>query len=268
MKTTGTVLDEILAHKQTEIAVRATDTPLSSLERAARDAPATRGFTASLHNTIATGRCAVIAEIKKASPSKGVIREAFEPTRIARQYAEAGASCLSVLTDERFFQGADNNLVAARSAVSIPVLRKDFLIDPYQVFESRMLGADCVLLIVAALTQDVLDTLHRLARDVGLDVLIEVHDEAELDAALQLDPHLVGINNRDLRSFETSLETTYALLDRVPGDVTVVTESGIRCHDDVVAMRKRGVNAFLVGEAFMRAEDPGAALKALFSEPS
>jgi indole-3-glycerol phosphate synthase len=263
-KTTGSVLDEIVQHKRSEIIARMRHKPLATVEEAASNAPATRGFVGALQEDIAAGNSAVIAEIKKASPSKGVIREDFEPALIARQYADGGASCLSVLTDERFFQGADDYLVAARSAVAIPVLRKDFLIDPYQVFEARGLGADCVLLIVAALTSDALNTLHRLARDVGLDVLIEIHDEAELEMALSLDARLVGINNRDLRTFDTSLETTYGLLGKIPDDVMVVTESGIRAREDVVAMRERGVNAFLVGEAFMRAEDPGAALRELF----
>jgi len=237
---------------------------LATLERQVIDADATRGFVAALERSISAGRSAVIAEIKKASPSKGVIREDFEPALIARQYADAGASCLSVLTDERFFQGADDYLVAARKATAIPALRKDFLIDPYQVVESRVLGADCVLLIVAALRTEALASLHTLARELGLDVLIEVHDEAELESALRMDVRLVGINNRDLRNFETTLETTYALLEKIPDGVTVVTESGIHSRDDVVAMREHGVNAFLVGEAFMRAEDPGMALRGMF----
>lgn len=264
MKTTGTVLDEIIVHKRMEVAQRAEKTSISTLEKAVAGTPPVRGFTAAIKRCIEAGQPAVIAEVKKASPSKGVIREDFDPVTIARQYADAGATCLSVLTDEHFFQGADAYLAAARDAVPVPVLRKDFLIDPYQVYEARVMGADCVLLIVAALTHDELSLLYRLARDVGLDVLIEVHDADELETALALDQRLVGINNRDLRTFETSLETTFTLLSHIPDSVTVVTESGIHSRADVMAMRRRGVNAFLVGEAFMRATDPGAALKAMF----
>ena len=206
----------------------------------------------------------MIAEIKKASPSKGVIRPDFDPAEIARSYQRGGATCLSVLTDVDFFQGADDYLLEARAATALPVLRKDFTVDPYQVYEARVLGADCVLLIVAALAPAQLTELHELARQIGLDVLVEVHNARELDAALTLDNPMVGINNRDLHSFRTSLETTFSLLPRIGGERLVVTESGIQRVDDVLAMRGHGVNAFLVGEAFMRAPDPGAQLRVLF----
>jgi indole-3-glycerol phosphate synthase len=225
--------------------------------------PRERAPTSELGHT-----SAVIAEIKKASPSKGVIRADFDPVAIARAYQAAGAACLSVLTDVDFFQGHDDYLQAARAAVALPALRKDFVVDPYQVVETRALGADCLLLIVAALSPSRLRELYALARSIGLDVLIEVHDAAELDVALALRPTLVGINNRDLKTFETRLETTYGLLDGIPDGVLVVTESGIRDQADVAAMHHAGVHAFLVGEAFMRADDPGAALAALFEEHS
>jgi indole-3-glycerol phosphate synthase len=206
----------------------------------------------------------VIAEIKKASPSKGVIRPDFDPVAIARSYERGGATCLSVLTDVDFFQGADAYLVQARAATALPVLRKDFTIDPYQIHEARALGADCVLLIVAALSPAQLADLHGLALELGLDVLVEVHNARELDAALALDNPMVGINNRNLHSFHTSLETTFSLLPRIGDERLVVTESGIQRVDDVLAMRGHGVHAFLVGEAFMRAADPGAQLRTLF----
>jgi indole-3-glycerol phosphate synthase len=260
----ATILARILAHKRTEVEARRRQRSQSQVESACRQASPVRGFTAALAAAIAAGRPAVIAEIKKASPSKGVIRADFAPAAIARAYAAAGATCLSVLTDEAFFQGSDANLVAARSAVEIPVLRKDFVVDPYQLFEARVLGADCVLLIAAALAPKQLDALYTLARGLELDVLIEVHDARELEVALALEPPLVGINNRDLHSFETRLETTYDLLERIPHGTLVVTESGIRAREQIAAMRARGVHAFLVGEAFMRADDPGEALAALF----
>ena len=207
---------------------------------------------------------AVIAEIKKASPSKGVIRERFDPPAIARRYETAGAACLSVLTDEKYFQGSDAFLQAARDAVAIPVLRKDFTVDDYQIYEARALGADCILLIVSALAPNRLAHLNNLANDLGLDVLIEVHDRQELDCALTLDPPLLGINNRNLKTFTTSLATTLDLLDAIPDNATLVTESGIERKKDVKTMLDRGVYAFLVGEAFMRAPDPGAAFQNLF----
>lgn len=266
---TGTVLDTIIAHKRGEVVARRAARPLADLESALADAPATRGFLSALETRVGAGADAVIAEIKKASPSRGVIREHFAPVDIARQYQAGGAAALSILTDQRFFQGADTYLQEARAAVELPVLRKDFVIDPYQVLETRVLGADCLLLIVAALTADELRTLYRLAREVGLDVLVEVHDAAELDLALGLDAPMVGINNRDLKTFETRLQTTIDLVGRLAaagGRRLVVTESGIHTHADVAAMHEAGVHAFLVGEAFMRAPDPGAALNALFGQ--
>lgn len=261
----GTILDEILAHKAREVAARKTAVPQAALARrieARSEAP--RGFVAALRARTDANQPAVIAEVKKASPSKGVIRPDFDPAAIARSYAANGAACLSVLTDEKFFQGSDEYLRAARSAVDIPVLRKDFVIDEYQLHEASALGADCVLLIVAALDVMRLTVLHQCARNLGLDVLIEVHDRSELEAALSLGPTLVGINNRNLKTFETSLQTTFDLLEHVPDDVLVVTESGIRARADVTQMLEHEVYAFLVGEAFMRAADPGAALASLF----
>ncbi len=261
---TPTILKKILARKVEEIAERRRDCDLDELRRRAVDAPPVRGFYRALQARVARGESAVIAEIKKASPSKGVIRPDFDPVAIARSYERGGAACLSVLTDVDFFQGADAFLVAARAATALPVLRKDFTIDPYQIHEARALGADCVLLIVAALTPAQLAELHGTALDIGLDVLVEVHNARELEVALTLDNPMVGINNRDLHSFHTSLETTYSLLPRVGTGRLVVTESGINRVDDVLAMRGHGVNAFLVGEAFMRAPDPGRRLRELF----
>jgi indole-3-glycerol phosphate synthase len=260
----GTILDEILAHKREEVAARRRQRSEAELSAAAARQSAPRGFTAALRRRADTGLPAVIAEVKKASPSKGVIREDFDPTAIARSYENHGAACLSVLTDEKYFQGADAYLVEARDAVSLPVLRKDFVVDEYQLLEARALGADCVLLIVSALDASRLADLNSRARALGLDVLIEVHDSAELHSALALKPDLVGINNRNLRTFETSLETTCRLLPDIPDDVLVVTESGIHARADVAMMLERGVRTFLVGEAFMRAGDPGEALEALF----
>jgi indole-3-glycerol phosphate synthase len=231
------------------------------VEGKARDAPPVRDFVAALR----AKRPAVIAEIKRASPSKGLLRSNFDPAAIAKSYEKGGAACMSVLTDMEFFQGAAEHLSVARAACTLPVLRKDFLIDPYQVFESRALGADCVLLIVACLGDAEMRELEALARGAGMAVLVEVHDGAELERALRLETPLLGINNRNLRTFETRLETTLDLLPRVPSDRLVITESGILSRADVARMRQRGVEAFLVGEAFMRARDPGAELKALFA---
>jgi indole-3-glycerol phosphate synthase len=214
---------------------------------------------------IAAGESAVIAEIKKASPSKGVIREDFDPASIAASYAAGGAACLSVLTDVDFFQGADEYLQAARAACDLPVIRKDFIIDKYQIYEARAMSADCILLIVSALSEDQLQQLHDEAQSLGMDVLIEVHDKAELEIALKLDNPMVGINNRNLHSFEVSLENTYQLLEQIPAGKIVITESGIHQRDDVAAMRDRNVNAFLVGEAFMRSDEPGRRLREMFS---
>lgn len=260
----ATVLDDILAHKRQEVENRRRTLPLAVVRESAAKQPAPRGFINALKKKTGAGQAAVIAEIKKASPSKGVIREDFDPPALARSYEEAGAACLSVLTDERYFQGGDAHLQGARNAVSLPVLRKDFTVDDYQVFEARALGADCILLIVSALDRARLQTLGELAAELGLDVLMEVHNRRELETALALEPTLVGINNRDLRTFNTSLTTTFELLDAIPEGILIVTESGIHERSQVRAMLERGVHAFLVGEAFMRAPDPGAALRDLF----
>lgn len=265
MSDTPTVLRKIIARKWEEIAERKTRVSLDELKaRAATQAPA-RGFVRAIENKIDQGKAGVIAEIKKASPSKGVIREHFVPDEIARSYEKGGAACLSVLTDVDFFQGADVYLQQARAAVSLPVIRKDFLIDEYHIYEARALGADCVLLIVSALETAKLKELNTLAQDLGLDVLVEVHDERELDIALELPNKLIGINNRNLHTFDVTLDTTYKLLDKIGSDRIVVTESGILAPADVKAMRDKNVHAFLVGEAFMRAEDPGLALAKFFA---
>jgi len=259
------ILDKILARKAGEIAERRARVSQEELARRAALAPPVRGFLEAIERNIARGEAAVIAEIKKASPSKGLLRADFRPAEIARSYAAAGAACLSVLTDVDFFQGADRDLQAARAACGLPVLRKDFTLDPYQVYEARALGADCILLIVAALDDARLGELAGTAQHLGLDVLVEVHDGAELERALRLNTALIGINNRNLHTFETRLETTLDLLDRIPADRIVVTESGIHAPADVARMRAAGVHAFLVGEAFMKAPDPGARLAELFA---
>ncbi|MEM1190981.1 MAG: indole-3-glycerol phosphate synthase TrpC [Pseudomonadota bacterium] len=260
------VLEKILARKAEEVSERRRQHSLADLDAIiAGQAPA-RGFAAALADTAASGKAAVIAEVKKASPSKGVIRPEFHPAEIARQYEAGGATCLSVLTDEDFFQGSDAYLHEARSACSLPVLRKDFTVDSYQVAESRSLGADAILLIVAALNDALLTELFDAATHYGLDVLVEVHDRRELDRAINLPTPLLGINNRNLRDFSTSLETTLALLDAVPDECLVVTESAIHTRADVRRMRDAGVSAFLVGEAFMRERNPGSALEALFKD--
>ncbi len=259
-----TILDRIIAHKHEEVAERRRQRGVAALEGEIERQSPPRGFADALDRKIAQGQPAVIAELKKASPSKGLIRASYDPAAIAPQYEAAGAACLSVLTDEAFFQGADQHLQTARQATALPVLRKDFMVDGYQILESRALGADCVLLIVSALDAAQLTALHQQALALGLDALIEVHDAGELETALNLNPRLVGINNRNLKTFETRLETTLDLLARIPDDVRVVTESGIHDPSQVRMMRERGVGAFLVGEAFMRAEDPGAELRMLF----
>ncbi len=259
------ILQKILARKREEIAERRQRVAEADLEARVAEASPPRGFVAALRRRLEAGESAVIAEIKKASPSKGVIRADFDPPAIARSYEQGGAACLSVLTDVDFFQGADAYLVDARAACSLPVIRKDFIIDPYQLLEARAMGADCVLLIVAALDQPKLTALYREARSLDLDVLVEVHDRTEMERALTLDLPMVGVNNRDLRSFDTRLETTLELLDLLPTGCFVVTESGIHAREDVALMRQNGVNAFLVGEAFMRAENPGAELARLFA---
>jgi indole-3-glycerol phosphate synthase len=264
MTTPVTVLDAILAHKRVEIDAGRARRSERALAEAADSLPSPRGFRRAIEARIEAGDPAVIAEIKKASPSKGVIREHFDPPAIAHSYENAGAACLSVLTDAKFFAGGADDLIAARAAVVLPVLRKDFVIDRWQLHESRAMGADAVLLIVAALDDATLTGLHRTARALGLDVLVEVHDRAELERALAAGADLIGINNRDLRTFETRIETTFDLIAHVPSGVRVVTESGIAHREQVAALRGRGVDAFLVGETFMRADDPGAALSALF----
>ncbi|HEY1393424.1 MAG TPA: indole-3-glycerol phosphate synthase TrpC [Methylibium sp.] len=266
----GDILNKIVAVKHEEIAAALARRSLASLraevESAERRADL-RDFAGALRGKIAAGRAAVIAEVKKASPSKGVLREAFVPAEIAASYAKHGAACLSVLTDQRFFQGAAEYLQQARAACALPVLRKDFMVDPYQVYEARAMGADCILLIAACLADAQMAELEACAQALGMAVLVEVHDGAELERALHLKTPLLGINNRNLRSFEVTLETTLSLQREVPADRLLVTESGILAREDVRRMREAGVHAFLVGEAFMRAPDPGAALAALFGEP-
>ena len=259
------ILRKILARKVEEVRERSARTSLRELSARAADAPPARGFVAALEAKIAAGQAGVIAEVKKASPSKGVIRADFRPAEIARSYEAGGAACLSVLTDVDFFQGADAYLQQARAACALPVLRKDFTIDPYQVYEARTLGADCILLIVAALGDASLLELTELAEELGMDVLVEVHDGEELERALATSARLVGINNRNLRTFETTLDTTWNLRTRVPADCLLATESGIVARDDVARMRAADVHAFLIGETFMRAEDPGTELRRLFS---
>jgi indole-3-glycerol phosphate synthase len=259
------ILKRILSVKAEEVSRARAARPLESVREAARAQPPARDFVGALRDKIRSGKPAVIAEVKKASPSRGVLREAFDPADIARSYARHGAACLSVLTDETFFQGKPEHLTLAREAAGIPALRKDFVVDEYQLYEARALGADCVLLIVAALDQSRLMQFERIARELGMAALVEVHDGNELDAALELDTPLIGINNRDLHTFVTRLETTLDLLPRVPGERIVVTESGILTRDHVAKMQRNGIQTFLVGEAFMRAADPGKALEVLFS---
>jgi len=259
------VLRAILQRKAEEVAERSARVPLAELSARAADAAPTRGFAAAVAAKIDAGQPAVIAEVKKASPSKGVIRADFDPAAIARSYEAGGAACLSVLTDVDYFQGSDAYLQQARTACALPVLRKDFTIDPYQVHEARVLGADCILLIVAALSDMQLAELSALAMALDLDVLVEVHNLDELERALQVPAPLLGINNRNLRTFDVSLDTTLALKDAVPRDRILVTESGILAPADVQKMRAAGIDAFLVGEAFMRESDPGAALQRLFN---
>ena len=261
----ATILDRILERKAAEVRQRRRAVSRGELEGRAVDQPPARGFAEAMAGRVAAGDNAVIAEIKKASPSKGVIRPDFQPGAIAESYQRGGATCLSVLTDIDFFQGADAYLQEARNACDLPVLRKDFVIDPYQVIEARALGADCILLIVAALGDGQMEELNACAHEFGLDVLVEVHDREELERALPLGNRLIGINNRDLRSFETRLDTTYELLEFIPEERVVVTESGIHTRDDIAAMHEHGVHAFLVGEAFMRATEPGAKLRELFA---
>jgi indole-3-glycerol phosphate synthase len=265
MSDTPDILKKIVARKHEEIAERSARAPIGLVRELVERADGVRGFVDSLQAKVAAGEAGVIAEIKKASPSKGVLRQDFDPAAIAVSYADYGAACLSVLTDVDFFQGGDAYLQQARAACSLPVIRKDFIIDPYQVYEARAIGADCILLIAACLDDGRMADLNALAHELGMDVLVEVHDTAELARALAVPGRMIGINNRNLRTFEVSLQTTLALLSDVPEDRLVVTESGIHNRDDVQLMREHGVNAFLVGEAFMRAEDPGEKLAELFA---
>jgi indole-3-glycerol phosphate synthase len=264
MNTATDILTTIVTHKHQEIATAQSARSIQQLEQDALESLPPRGFVRSIADTIDKGHPAVIAEVKKASPSKGVIREHFDPITIARSYADAGAACLSVLTDAKFFQGSTEHLQQARAEVTIPVLRKDFMIAPYQVFEARAMGADCILLIAAILDDAMMRHLSNLAHELGMDVLVEVHDRNELHRALALDVRLIGINNRNLRTFDTHLSTTLDLLADIPEHRIVVTESGIHTTTDVRQMRDAGVSAFLVGEAFMRADNPGQALHTLF----
>lgn len=265
MSQPANILETILRRKTEELVERSQRVSLREMSRrAAAQAPA-REFSEALRTRIRAGEPAVIAEMKRTSPSKGLLRQDYRPNEIARSYEAGGAAALSILTDVDFFKGADAHLVEARDGCALPVLRKDFTIDAYQVYEARALGADCVLLIVACLGDAQLSELNGLAAHLNMDVLVEVHDAEELDRALTLDPAMLGVNNRNLRNFETSLDTTLDLLRRVPRNVTVITESGIHTPEDVALMRRHGVNAFLVGEAFMRADDPGAKLSELFA---
>lgn len=259
------ILEQILATKAEEIQQRQAQISLAELKQRILKAPQTKGFVSALQQRASQQQAGIIAEIKKASPSKGVIRADFDPVAIAQSYASAGATCLSVLTDEQYFQGHDNYLVQVGQAVSLPLLRKDFTIDEYQVYEARAIGADCILLIVSALSAEQLHQLHTLATSLELDVLIEVHDAAELETALTLQPKLIGINNRNLKTFTTELKTTIDLLPQIPSDVTVVTESGISRIEDVKLMQQHEVFCFLVGEALMRADNPGDELSKIFS---
>jgi len=257
------ILQRILKRKAEEVEVGRKRVSVSELAAQAGDCQPTRGFEFALRNALQDGP-AIIAEVKKASPSAGVIRDDFQPGQIARSYAESGAACLSVLTDIDFFQGAPEYLQLARASCDLPVLRKDFMIDPWQIYESRVMGADCILLIVAALEQSRLQELLALARETGMDVLVEVHDETELERVLRLDHDLIGVNNRNLNTFDTSLATSERLKKMLPGEQLLVTESGIKTVHDVKRMQDSGINTFLVGEAFMREQDPGQALKRMF----
>ncbi len=261
MRNPPDILKKILARKLQEVLERRARVSLAAIRELAEAADAPRRFVEALWQRIETGQPAIIAEIKKASPSKGIIRNYYDPAAIARSYARGGAACLSVLTDRDFFQGAEDHLQLARAACDLPVLRKDFSVDAYQLYEARAIGADCILLIAAALDDGRLRDLAALAGELGMDVLVEVHDADELERALAVPAPLIGINNRNLRTFEVSLETTLELLPRVPDQHLVITESGILNADDVVRMRRRGVHAFLVGEAFMKADEPGEKLR-------
>jgi indole-3-glycerol phosphate synthase len=261
-------LARIVADKQAHVAARKRERSLAALESALKDASHPRGFAAALRNAAQSGRYGLIAEIKKASPSKGLIRADFDPTALARGYAAGGAHCLSVLTDEPYFQGRDDYLVAARSACALPVLRKDFMVDPYQVVEARVLGADCILLIMACLTDTQAAELGGLAGRLGMDVLVEVHDGAELDRALRLDAGLIGINNRNLKTLTVDLATTEALARAVPPDRLLVSESGLDTRADLARMARAGARCFLIGESFMRKPDVEAAVRDILADPA
>ena len=265
MTDTPDILKKILATKAEEVAKRKLRMSIADLAGIIGDTESPRGFARALQEKAASKQPAIIAEVKKASPSKGVIREDFKPVEIAQDYAMSGATCLSVLTDKEYFQGGEVNLQMARQACPIPVLRKDFMIDPYQIHESRALGADCILLIVSALADAQMHELADTTKELGMDILVEVHDQAEMERALKLDTPLMGINNRNLRSFETSLQTTLNLQTMVPDDRLVITESGIHTPEDVRLMMDNGIYTFLVGEAFMRAAQPGAKMRELFT---
>lgn len=264
MKNTPEILTKIIEHKKTELVERKFHMPLEKMQDMAKDAPSPRGFERALRGAQAAKRPGVIAEIKRASPSKGILRENFNPMEIAAGYQMNGASCVSVLTDTEFFKGSCAILELARKTCFLPILRKDFIIDTYQVYETRAVDADCLLLIVAALEDEQMAELYALGRELRLDILVEVHNEEEMDRALKLEPTMIGINNRDLHTFDLSLDTTFNLLTKVPDNSHVVTESGIHTKGDVALMMENGVNSFLVGEAFMVAENPGAKLKELF----
>lgn len=258
------ILNKILVHKEQEVAEKKQRIPLPQMQEWVKDADAKRPFETMLRGAISADKPGVIAEIKRASPSKGILREDFDPMAIARSYQTGGATCLSVLTDNEFFKGGGPILELARKTCSLPVLRKDFIIDPYQVYETRVLSADCILLIVAALNDEQLQVLYDLSRELNLDVLVEVHNEQEIQRALTINPSLIGINNRNLHTFEVDLDNTLRLKEQVADDCLLVTESGIHTQEDVRKMRESGIDLFLVGEAFMRASDPGQKLKELF----
>lgn len=260
-----TILEEIVAHKRNEVATDKAEISLQELESRFPGPEAQRGFAAAMTETVSAGRAAVIAEIKRASPSKGLIRENFDPAAHAKDYQDHGATCLSILTDRNYFQGADEFLSAGRAACSLPVIRKDFMIDPYQIAQSKALGADCILLIVAALQHSQFIELAAYANEIDIDILVEIHNSEELERALQVEADLIGINNRNLHTFETSLQTSIDLAAQIPEDKLVITESGIHTVDDVQLMIENGIYGFLVGESFMRADEPGAKLQELFT---
>jgi indole-3-glycerol phosphate synthase len=265
MSDTPDVLKKIVARKHQEVAERLERFSIDDLKQQIAQASPVRGFVKSIKKKLSNGETAVIAEVKKASPSKGLLRENFNPAEIAASYEAGGAACLSVLTDKDFFQGSEAYLKQARTACKLPVIRKDFIVDPYQVYEARAIGADCILLIVAALDDETLQGLYQLAGELGLDVLVEVHDADELERALRLDLALIGINNRDLRTFDTSLKTTVDLLEHIPDGIIVVSESGLHKPKDISMLKEHQVHTFLIGEAFMRCDDPGEALKRLIA---